>query len=102
MAGKRGGRAGEAGGALDVDRQARDSDDRGVALVPVGQTDAAVELRGADAAAEVVGALRSARLDRARALLEEVRQAGKLHGRPYDRDVLRLVEAVLEVAAGGV
>jgi hypothetical protein len=95
MAGKRGGRAGVADAAGGADGQARDSDDRGGALVPVGQTDAAVELRGADAADEVVGALRAARLDRARALLEEVRQAGRLHGRPYDRDVLRLVEAVL-------
>ena len=41
--------------------------------------------------------VRAARLERARVLLEEVRQAGRTHGRPYDRDVLRLIEAVLGV-----
>lgn len=81
------GSANEASGA---DSQAGGSD---LEVVPVGQE------RGE--AGSSSGAERQARLERARELAEEVRRAGRMFGRPYDRDVLRLIEAVLEVAASG-
>ena len=62
----------------------------------------ALEADGRGAAVEPASGpdVRAARLARARELVEEVRRAGRTQGRPYDRDVLRLIEAVLEVAGG--
>lgn len=115
------GGAGGVGGQLEADDRAE------LGGRPVGQAGAQVGARGAseraaerlepvgsrgtvdvdgpsvalEVARELVAVGRAgARLDRARVLLEEVRCLARVHGRPFDRELLRLVEAVLDGVSG--